>query len=372
MRARVIQGLFPAGRTAVQRQGGGTGFAVDPSVLRTTGPGMALPEPLRFQMEQALGANFNNVRVHVGPQAASIGAVAFTAGSDLYFAPGRYQPETAEGRRLLGHELAHVVQQRQGRVRGGAGAVTVVQDAVLESEADRAGVRAAAGLASYAAPAASNRIPDGPDRLIQRRAYGKNTIDVFLKDHVRQKDEEMGAYVGRVTRAFREHHAYAQRDDLAALRTGAWHVTEAMPPYPTTLIFDLAHDFNDHVLGKVAGVGWHLETTHRNGDQDNGNPRQVTHSYANRTVLSSRKGTYKAGSLKICRVDKNGNGGVGTFFSATTTIEQIRHDAVYVANAYRRTGQLVIGRGQRTGVLIECILRDGKVESVYPHLADRT
>ena len=372
MRARVIQGLFPAGRTTVQRQGGGSGFAVDPSVLRKAGPGIALPEALRLRMEQALGAGFADVRIHVGPQAASIGAVAFTAGSDLYFAPGRYQPDTAEGRRLLGHELAHVVQQRQGRVQGAPGAVTVVQNAALEAEADLAGLRAAAGLTSYRTPVASARPLAAADRLIQRRAYGKATIDAFLQDHGRQKDEEMGAYVARVTRAFRAHHAYAQRDDLAALRTGAWHVTEAMPPYPTTLTFTLAPAFDDHVLGRVPGVGWHLETAHRNGDQDNGNPRKVTHSYTDRTVLSSRKGTYRVSSLVIGKAKKSGNDGVGTFFSPSTTIEQIRHDALYVANAYRRVGQLVIGRGQRTGVSIECILRDGQVESAYPHLADRS
>ena len=372
MRARVIQGLFSTCRTTVQRQGGGSGFAVDPSVLRKAGPGIALPEALRLRMEQALGAGFADVRIHVGPQAASIGAVAFTAGSDLYFAPGRYQPETAEGRRLLGHELAHVVQQRQGRVQGAPGAVTVVQNAALEAEADLAGLRAAAGLTSYQAPSAGARPPGGADRLIQRRAYGKNTIDGFLADHRRREHEEMGAYVGRVTRAFREHHAYAQRDDIAALRTGAWHVTAAMPPYPATLTFTLAHDFDDHVLGRVPGVGWHLESSHRNGDQDNGNPRKVTHSYTARTVLSSRKGTYRARDLVIGKVEKSGNGGVGTFFSATATIEEIRHDALYVANAYPRVGQLVIGRGQRTGVSIECILRNGKVESAYPHLADRT
>jgi hypothetical protein len=125
----------------VQRKSGG--FAVDPAVLRTAGPGRPLPDEVRAQMESALGADFSAVRVHVGPQAESIGALAFTTGTDIYFAPGRFQPDTAEGRRLLGHELAHVVQQRQGRVRGGAGAVTVVQDAALEAEADRAGVRAA-------------------------------------------------------------------------------------------------------------------------------------------------------------------------------------------------------------------------------------
>lgn len=378
MQARVIQGLFPGGRpavrplTAIQLHGGAGDLAVDPALLRTTGPGARLPEAVRARMEAALGADFSDVRVHVGPQAQSIGAIAFTTGTDLYFAPGRFQPETAEGRRLLGHELAHVVQQRQGRVRGDAGRVTVVQDAVLEAEAERAGVRAASAIGPLAMPTAGNHGPPGSEALVQRRAYGKATIDGFLRDNRRGPGEVMGTYVGRVTRAFREQHGYAQRDDLAALRTGAWGVGDAMPPYPTVLTFALAHDFDDHVLGKVVGVGWHLETTHRNGDQDNGNPREVTHSYTGRTVLSSRKGTYKASNLMIRKTRKSGNNGVGTFFSATTSIEQVRHDALYVANAYPRSGQLVIGRGQRTGVLIECILRDGQVESAYPHLADRT
>jgi Domain of unknown function (DUF4157) len=80
-------------------------------------------------MEAALGAVFSNVRVHVGPQAQLIGAMAFTIGSDIYFASGRYQPDTIHGRELLGHELAHVVQQRAGRVRNPLGAgLAMVQD----------------------------------------------------------------------------------------------------------------------------------------------------------------------------------------------------------------------------------------------------
>jgi ribosomal protein S18 acetylase RimI-like enzyme len=95
-------------------------------------------------MEAALGANFSNVRVHIGPQAERIGAIAFTVGSDIYFAPGRYQPDTVHGQQLLGHELAHVVQQRAGRVRNPLGSgLAVVQDHALEAEADRLGQRAA-------------------------------------------------------------------------------------------------------------------------------------------------------------------------------------------------------------------------------------
>ncbi len=143
--ARPAHGVRPPGKTAqgaIQRHGAGV-MPVDAAVLRVQGPGAALPPEVRLHMESAFGADFSSVRVHVGPQAERIGAIAFTSGADIYFAPGRYQPETPAGRRLLGHELAHVVQQRQGRVRNPAGGVAIVQDAALEAEADRMGDRAA-------------------------------------------------------------------------------------------------------------------------------------------------------------------------------------------------------------------------------------
>ena len=95
-------------------------------------------------MGKVLGADFSDVRVHVGPEASSIGAIAFTWGSDIYFAPGQYNPDTMQGRMLLGHELTHVVQQRDGRVSNPYGSgVAVVQDRALEAEADRMGMLAA-------------------------------------------------------------------------------------------------------------------------------------------------------------------------------------------------------------------------------------
>ncbi|MEO8736402.1 MAG: DUF4157 domain-containing protein [Edaphobacter sp.] len=135
-----------AGHTpVVQRFGGNESFQVDPARLGlASGGGRQLPDAVRGKMEAALGADFSAVRVHIGPQAERIGAIAFTTGSDIYFAPGRYQPESMQGQQLLGHELAHVVQQRQGRVRtSGNGGVAVVQDHALEAEADRLGHRAA-------------------------------------------------------------------------------------------------------------------------------------------------------------------------------------------------------------------------------------
>jgi hypothetical protein len=118
--------------------------AVPPGLLNLGGTGRPLPDDVRSSMEGFFGADFADVRVHVGPEAPSIGALAFTVGSKLYFAPGQYNPNSPQGLALLGHELTHVVQQRQGRVRNPfGGGLAIVQDPLLEAEADRMGQRAA-------------------------------------------------------------------------------------------------------------------------------------------------------------------------------------------------------------------------------------
>lgn len=138
---RPPHGPPPAARGAgsVQCRSSGGVIPVDPAQIGlASGRGSPLPDRLRSGMEAAFRADFSAVRVHVGLQAARIGAAAFTVGSDIYFAPGRFQPDTVPGRQLLGHELAHVLQQRQGRVRNPLGAgLAIVQDRALEDEADR-------------------------------------------------------------------------------------------------------------------------------------------------------------------------------------------------------------------------------------------
>lgn len=85
-------------------------------------PGMSLPVPSRRDLEAALHHDFAGVRVHADGQAASdtrrLGARAFTVGHDVFFAPGAYAPATREGRKLIAHELTHVVQQ-SGSIRAG-------------------------------------------------------------------------------------------------------------------------------------------------------------------------------------------------------------------------------------------------------------
>lgn len=123
-------------------------------------PGKPLPKAVQRKMESFFKTNFSDVRVHIGPQAASIGALAFTQGNNLYFAPGQYNPTTLQGQQLLGHELAHVVQQRRGRVRNPFGlGVAVVQDRSMESEADRMGTWVSHRPMSLKPPDSRQRTP---------------------------------------------------------------------------------------------------------------------------------------------------------------------------------------------------------------------
>jgi hypothetical protein len=113
-----------------------------------------LPPPVRERMESALGRDFTTVRIH--PRDASaprLGALAYTRGEHLHFAPGVYRPGSAAGESVLRHELAHVVQQRQGRVRPTrAGPVPLNDSPVLEREADLFAARTPFAGAPLSAP----------------------------------------------------------------------------------------------------------------------------------------------------------------------------------------------------------------------------
>lgn len=133
--------------------------------------GQSLPSAVLAKMESAFNADFSQVRVHSGPQAGRLGAVAFTIGNDLYFAPGMYQPNSTQGQRLIGHELAHVIQQRQGRVKANGSGISLVVDQALEAEADRLGLRAALHVQAKSAniPQRNTGHPGNRALLIQRK-----------------------------------------------------------------------------------------------------------------------------------------------------------------------------------------------------------
>lgn len=99
------------------------------------GSGKPLPTDTRSEFESKIGADFSHVRVHTGPKAdeaaRSINAKAYTMGSDIAFRDGNYSPGSSSGKKLLAHELTHVVQQ--GRVTAPVSRTSIVQRQDSES-----------------------------------------------------------------------------------------------------------------------------------------------------------------------------------------------------------------------------------------------
>lgn len=105
-----------------------------------------IPDNVRQRMEDSFGTDFSSVRVHPeSSKAPEVGALAYTQGTDIHFAPGQFKPDTSAGQQLLGHELTHVIQQAEGRVQPTTeiGGMAVNDNEGLEHEADVLGAKAA-------------------------------------------------------------------------------------------------------------------------------------------------------------------------------------------------------------------------------------
>lgn len=91
---------------------------LEASINALQGRGQPLSKESRAFFEPRFGRDFSGVRVHTDTRAnqlaRSVNARAFTRGNDLVFGSGEYSPGSAAGRRLLGHELTHTIQQAHG------------------------------------------------------------------------------------------------------------------------------------------------------------------------------------------------------------------------------------------------------------------
>jgi hypothetical protein len=108
------------------------GDAVPASVdQELANPGMSLQVDIREEMARKFGYDFSRVRVHTGDlaeqSARDVDANAYTVGDHVVFGPGQFSPATTQGRWLISHELAHVVQQ-SSRLHAGPAAVLQRQE----------------------------------------------------------------------------------------------------------------------------------------------------------------------------------------------------------------------------------------------------
>ena len=127
-----------------KRQPGENIFKYSPDVRDIPGPsGKPLDPSSRAFMESRFGHDFGHVRVHTDAKAAEsareLFAQAYTAGQNVVFGEGKYAPGTSEGRKLIAHELTHVLQQgKPGPGNSPQGKLTIGEAGdASEREADR-------------------------------------------------------------------------------------------------------------------------------------------------------------------------------------------------------------------------------------------
>lgn len=107
--------LTAAIRRSASADGGPVDAQVERSIRSSRGNGQPMDNDVRTSMENAFGADFGNVKVHTDARSdelnRTLSARAFTTGQDIYFRKGEYNPSSTEGKKLIAHELTHVVQQ---------------------------------------------------------------------------------------------------------------------------------------------------------------------------------------------------------------------------------------------------------------------
>lgn len=153
---------------------GSSGSSAPPivqDVLRS--PGQPLDTGTRAFMEPRFGHDFSRVRIHTDARAAesarAVNALAYTVGRDLVFGMGQYAPNTPQGRKLLAHELAHVVQQGNAVFQPGTALHLAAPHDLLERQAEAAAAHSSSGAVPLAGSArAANSV---------QRAMGEADIE---------------------------------------------------------------------------------------------------------------------------------------------------------------------------------------------------
>lgn len=140
--------------------------------------GQPLDPSTRAFMESRFGHDFSHVRVHTDARAAesarALNALAYTVGRDIVFDPGPYRPASTEGRKLLAHELAHVLQQGTG--------------GRLEQGVFNAGDHSEQAAAHTLPDWIARRVTPRPSHVIARMSSGDETPTAVSETH----DSEAG------------------------------------------------------------------------------------------------------------------------------------------------------------------------------------
>ena len=163
-----------------------------------SGGGRPLDDSTREFMESRLGHDFSGVRIHTDSKATesakAVQAHAYTVGNDVVFQSDRYAPETDAGKRMLAHELTHVVQQRSGPVAG-----TPAPGGIKISDPSDPFERAAEHNADQvmSAPPPNPATVPAPAPAVQRQAEEEEVQESPVQRQEEEEEEVQGAFVQR-------------------------------------------------------------------------------------------------------------------------------------------------------------------------------
>jgi LysM repeat protein len=165
-------------------------------VLRSGG--VPLDSAVRAEMEPRFRHSFADVRVHADARAAesarAVGAHAYAVGRNVVFGAGRYAPGSGDGKRLIAHELAHVVQQRGASASLRPKLEVGAADDPAEREADAAAERAVAGVAAGALRAG--------ERTLRRQTPAPSPPTGVRAPRVREYEVARGDTLGEIAERF--------------------------------------------------------------------------------------------------------------------------------------------------------------------------
>jgi Domain of unknown function (DUF4157) len=157
-----------------------------------SGGGQPLDDGTRTSMESAFGQSFEGVRVHTDDQASksaeSVGANAYTVGSDVVFKSGQYDPGSSAGQRTIAHELSHVVQQSRGPVDG-----SDAPGGIRVSDPSDRFERAADATADQVMSAVSASQPSASDAgsPVQREEDAAASVSAVQREAMPEEEEEV-------------------------------------------------------------------------------------------------------------------------------------------------------------------------------------
>lgn len=245
--------------------------------------GTPLDTQTRLNMEAGFGADFSQVRVHTGQDAASLarslGAVAFTTGNHIFFNTNQYQPASATGRNLLAHELTHTLQQdaaiqRQPAVSSTSHTVQMLPESIIGQINDYA--RYIPGYTLFTVvigfnPLTGNAVERNASNLLEG-LMGLVPFGTFIFDKLREMgilqsaftwvEGELGRLdlsVGRIERtleaAWEDIHLVAGFDDnLAVLRQNFQQLYQDVEAFARSLINQIIQLIKDAAINLAEGL----------------------------------------------------------------------------------------------------------------------